>query len=166
MKGLVLVLLAALVITACDSSTPGGDSASSNSPIASFDKDRLWILIKGGRLGDGKECADFYRAPDDVRYKGLANRCEAWTLNFADYLKLNGLPDVEAGHLRELTYWDWFEAMKQLGIDCRADIGYLTGKTNGDERKAHQTARNNCDPWSDATKNNKQTPTDLGIRYK
>lgn len=165
MKGWVFVMLVASLLTACEPAPPGEEEAVGDSPIASFDKTRLWILVKAARVGDGRKCADYYRTPDDVRYKGLAQTCEAWSLNFADYLKLNGLPTVEAAHLRDLIYWDWFEQTKQRVADCRKGLGTLTGKTNEQQRVAHREARNACDPYDDARKNKKQTPEDLGIRF-
>ena len=167
MKHWVFVVLAAAVLTACDPAPPGQEEAVGDSPIASFDKDRLWILVRATRLGDGRKCADYYRAPDDVRYRGLADTCEAWTLNFADYLKLNGLPTIEAAHLRELVYWEWYDTTRQAIQDCRAQYasqGFDPDKTSG-QRLAETKARNTCDPWDEATKNNKQTPEDLGIRH-
>ena len=166
MKHWVFVVLAAAVLTACDPAPPGQEEAVGDSPIASFDKDRLWLLLKASRVGDGRQCGDFYRAPDDVRYRGLADSCEAWTLNFADYLKLNGLPSVEAAHLRELVYWEWFETTRQSILDCQTqyvDQSFMNRPEA--ERLQRNTSRNACDPFDNARKNNKQTPEDLGIRH-
>ena len=166
MKGWLIVVFAAAVLAACEPAPPGEQAAVGDSPIASFDKTRLWILVRAARVGDGRKCADYYRAPDDVRYRGLQQTCEAWTLNFADYLQLNGLPSVKAAHLRQLVYWDWYEDMRTRVADCRRSLGTLTGKVTGKQRAVHQKARNACDPYDDARNNNKQTPEDLGIQFK
>ena len=166
MKRWVYVMVAAVVLTACEPQ-PVEQEAVGPSPIASFDKTRLWILVRAARLGDGRKCADYYRAPDDVRYRGLAQSCEAWTLNFADYLRINGLPTIEAAHLRDLVYWEWFETTKQTIQDCTSQYvprGFQ--KRTGAEVQAERTNRNACDPYDDALNNNKQTPEDLGVRFK
>ena len=89
------------------------------------------------------------------------------SLNFADYLKLNGLPSVEAAHLRELVYWEWYDTTRQAIQDRRAQYasqGFDPDKTS-EQRLAETKARNTCDPFDNARKNNKQTPEDLGIQY-
>ena len=167
MKRWIIVVLAVAVLTACEPAPPGEEETVGDSPIASFDKDRLWILVKASRVGDGRQCGDFYRTPADPRYRGLQQTCEAWTLNFADYLRVNGLPTIEAAHLRELVYWEWFETTRQAVLDCKQQ--YVSQGFNPDETTAQHLAKNEasnrCDPWDDATKNNKQSPNDLGIRF-
>ncbi len=167
MKGWLIVVLAATVLAACEPAPPGEQAAVGDSPIASFDKTRLWILVRAARVGDGRKCADYYRAPDDVRYRGLQQTCEAWALNFTDYLRLNGLPSIEAAHLRELVYWEWYETTRQSIQECRSSHtpkGFNAEETE-EERLGRTNARNACDPYDDARNNNKQTPEDLGIRF-
>ena len=168
MKGWLIVVLAAAVLAACEPAPPGEQAAVGDSPIASFDKTRLWILVRAARVGDGRKCADYYRAPDDVRYRGLQQTCEAWTLNFADYLRLNGLPSIEAAHLRDLVYWEWYETTRQSILDCQSK--YVPTGFNADETQEQRLTRTKakyaCDPWDDATKNDKQSPEDLGIQFK
>ena len=46
MKGWLIVVLAAAVLTACEPAPPGEQAAVGDSPIASFDKTRLWIFVR------------------------------------------------------------------------------------------------------------------------
>ena len=121
------------------------------------------------RLGwaTGDSAATSIERLGDPRYRGLQQTCEAWTLNFADYLRVNGLPTIEAAHLRELVYWEWFETTRQAVLDCKQQ--YVSQGFNPDETTAQHLAKNEasnrCDPWDEATKNDKQSPEDLGIRF-
>lgn len=162
MKRWMFTLLVIGVLSACDQQPP--EEPIGPSPISSFDKTRLWILVKAARIGDGLRCRDYYLAPDDPRYINRAKECEAWTLDFTDYLRLNGLSTLDPEHVRDPVYWQWYKETKQSINDCRGK--YLaTVRDKGEQRAAKSKAKHACDPYDDARKNKKQTPKDLGIVF-
>lgn len=166
MKGWLFVLLVIVALTACEPQQAAQEAVGA-SPIGSFDKTRLWILLKASRVGDGRRCSNFFRVPNDPRYIGRAKTCEAWTLDFTDYLRLNGLSTLEPAHLRDPVYWQWFENTRQSILDCQQRYvpkGFDATETQ-DQRLARTEAKYACDPYDNARKNNKQTPDDLGIRF-
>ncbi len=162
-----IALIAALMtLAACGGENAGKESDDTPSPIASFDKDRLWILTRASRVSDGRKCSDYYRAPDDPRYAALTTECDAWSLNFTEYLRINGLPTIEPAHVQSTTYWEWFKQKKAVINECRNALpprepsGRITEASQ--ERSRVFDA---CDPYDDATRNKKQTPSDMGINY-
>lgn len=168
MRSCAYALLGALVLLGgCDEQSPPQES-STPSPLADFDKDRLWILAKASPVGEGRRCAKFYREPEDPRYKPRAQECEAWSLDFVDYLRLNGLPALEPAHVRDLVYWDWFYAKSSDVVDCmkmvsERKVGAGIGDAEARRQKTYDHAA--CDPYTHATQNQKQTPEDLGIVF-
>lgn len=164
MKSFAYLLLAGSVLLAgCDDQSPAQESTSP-SPLAEFDKDRLWILAQASPVGEGRRCAKYYRAPEDPQYKSRAKECEAWSLKFVEYLRLNGLPTLEPGHVREAAYWDWFYAKNSEILDCKKAISdRKVEATDWAARTQNDQDRAACDPYTHATQNLKQTPEDLGI---
>ena len=152
-----------LLLAACGEPTP--EAPSTPSPLIGADSDHLWILARASLVGDGRDCKDLYLNPDDPRYEGLAQKCDAWSRHYADYLALNGFPTVEHGHLQDPAYWRWYLGMRQTISDCWQAIGNLPVTANGEQRAAHAGRRHACDPYDDALKNSNQTPAELGIRH-
>ena len=164
MKAFAYLLLAGSVLLAgCDDQSPAQESTGP-SPLADFDKDRLWMLTQASPIGEGRRCAKFYRAPEDPRYKPRAQECEAWSLDFVEYLRLNGLPTLEPAHVRDLVYWDWFYAKNSEILECTNEVNARkVGPTDWAARTQNNHDRAACDPFTHATQNLKQTPEDLGI---
>ncbi len=138
----------------------------SPSPLLMADSDHLWILARASRVGDGRTCKELYLAPQDSRYQGLAQKCDSWTRNYADYLRLNGLPTIEYAHLQDPVYWAWYLDKRQQISDCVAASGNVSLRATSAERADHTRRRRACDPYDDALYNEKRSPIDdLGIRY-
>lgn len=163
MKSTVLVAIAIAVLSGCAEETPPG--ATLASPLLAADRDRLWILLRASRLGDGRDCQQHYLVPGDPRYQGLEQKCDFWTRNFVDYLALNGFPTVEHQHLQHKAYWQWFVAKRAEIQACRNTLGVLSIPSTAEARKEHYRHRNQCDPFDDAINNRKLTPTELRIQY-
>lgn len=157
------LLLSVFLLAACGE--PSIEEASTPSPLIGADSDRLWILARASMVGDGRECRDLYLNPDDPRYQGVSERCDFWSRDYADYLRLNGFPTVEHLHLQEPEYWRWYLAMRETISDCRSGLGTLPVTADGAARAEHAHQRNACDPYDDALKNNDTTSVDLGIRH-
>lgn len=162
----LIICMIASVLAACEP-VPSVTQTSDPSPPASIDKTRLWVLIQASRFGDGSRCSNYFRAPHDERYRSRAEACLVWTLDFADYLQLNGLPTVRATHLRDPSYWQWFETFRQAVLECQHQ--YVPQAFNANETEAERlkrtAAKYACDPYQDARKNSKQSLEDLGIRF-
>ena len=130
------------------------------------DSDRLWILSRASRVGDGRKCTDLYLRPDDPRYQGLTQQCDSWTRDYADYLRLNGFPTIGYAHFQEPVYWEWYLDKRQQISDCVTAIGSVSLTATSAERAEHTRRRRACDPYDDAMYNEKRSTTnDLGIRY-
>ncbi|RLA54430.1 MAG: hypothetical protein DRR42_01690 [Gammaproteobacteria bacterium] len=140
--------------------------ATSSSPLLGADPDRLWILARASRVGDGKRCRDLYLAPEDPRYQELVKRCDSWTRDYADYLRINGFPTIEHQHLKDPAYWNWYIDKRQSQLDCVSALGTPAVTVRGAAREGHRRHKNECDPYDNALINLKRTPTDLGIRYQ
>ena len=163
MKGTVLVAISIAVLSGCAEETPS--DATFASPLLTADRDRLWILLRASRLGDGRDCQQHYLKPDDPRYQELEQKCDFWTRNFADYLRLNGFPSIERQHLQQTAYWQWYVAKRAAIQACRNALGVLSIPSTAEDRKEHYRHRNQCDPFDDAINNKKMTLTELGIQY-
>lgn len=165
MKSAILFVVAFLVLmTGCADET--ANEASLPSPLLTADSDRLWILARASRAGDGRKCKDLYLNPDDPRYQGLEQQCDSWTRDYADYLRINGFPTIEYQHLKEAVYWQWYLDKRQQISDCLTSVGNLSLTARGPERAEHARRRNECDPYDDARNNQELTPADLGIRFE
>lgn len=163
MRSLLIAQLC-LILVAC-SGAPS-DEPASPSPLIEGDSDRLWILARASRVGDGKECKELYSQPDDPRYQEKSKSCDGWSRHYADYLRVNGFPTVEYQHLMDPAYWRWYLAKRQQISDCKEALGYLpVGLRDADKRKEHQFQKNHCDPYDHARNNQKMTPESLGIRF-
>ena len=166
MKAFAYLLLAGSVLLAgCDDQSPAQESTSP-SPLAEFDKDRLWILAQASPVGEGRRCAKYYRAPEDPQYKSRAKECEAWSLKYVEYLRLNGMPTLQPAHVREATYWDWFYAKNSEVVDCMKAVAERKVGAGFEDAAARRQKTHDhiaCDPYTHATQNLKQTPEDLGI---
>ncbi len=157
-----LIVLVCLAASACG---PPPAAIVSPSPLIDFDRDRLWVLLRASRVGDGRLCADYYLARTDSRYTPRAARCDNWSRDFADYLRLNGLPTVEPAHLQTPAYWSWYRQTRDRIGACKKDVGYLAPDASGAKQLEHTHQRNACDPYDDARKNQQLTPELLGIRF-
>ena len=162
MRLATLTMLIALV-AACGKTPP--EEATLPSPLLSGDTDRLWILARASRVGDGRECKELYLTPDDPRYQGLMQKCDSWTRNYADYLRINGYPTVEHPHLQETPYWSWYKEKRSSISDCWQQVGNLKIPSTSAERAEHSRNRNACDPYDDALNNQNLLPNQLGIQY-
>lgn len=158
-----IVAVAVSILVACGERA--SEESTSPSPLIGADSDRLWILARSSRVGDGRECRDLYLSPDDPRFQGIEGKCDAWSRNYAEYLRLNGFATVEHSHLHDSAYWRWYLGMREAISDCREELGTLPVTADGAARARHAQQRNACDPYDDATKNNEQTTVDLGIRH-
>lgn len=164
MMRLVLTASVFVLFVACGDAPP--DEASSPSPLLAADSDRLWILTRASRVGDGRECKELYLQPEDPRYQGRAERCEFWSRDYADYLALNGYPTVEYQHLKDAAYWRWYLAKRKQISNCKAELGNLpVGLRDADKRREHQFQKSQCDPYDHARNNQGETPESLGIRF-
>lgn len=152
-----------VVLFGCSDTTPG--DAAAPSPLLSADPDRLWILARASKVGDGRNCKEHYLAPDDPRYQALSEKCDRWSRHYAEYLALNGFPTIEHPHLQQPVYWEWYISKRQQISKCWSDIGDLPVTASGAERAEHTRQRNACDPYDDARKNYGKTPSDLGVRF-
>ena len=157
-----LIVLVCLAASACG---PPPAPIVSPSPLIDFDRDRLWVLLRASRVGDGRLCADYYLARTDSRYTPRAAQCDNWSRDFADYLRLNGLPTVEPAHLQTPAYWSWYRQTRDRIGTCKKDVGYLAPDATGADRAEHTRQKNACDPYDDARKNQQLTPELLGIRF-
>ena len=157
------VFLAAALLVACGESEP--EVASTPSPLIGADSDRLWILARSSKVGDGRECKALYLDPEEPRYQGLKPKCDHWSRNYADYLGLNGFDTVEYRHLQDPAYWRWYLGMRESISACRSAIGSLSVTATSAERAAYDQARHTCDPFDDAIKNDGIMPDELGIRH-
>lgn len=156
---------ALLMLMAACSSEPGNE-ASSPSPLLTADSDRLWILARASRVGDGRQCKDLYLTPDDPRYRGLARQCDFWARDYADYLRINGFSSVAHTHLKDPAYWRWYIDKRGAVSFCKSALGDLpVGLRDQNQRTAHQYQKNQCDPYDDARNNLKLTPAELGINF-
>ena len=155
-----LIVLVCLAASAC-----GPPPAAIPSPLIDFDRDRLWVLLRASRVGDGRLCTDYYLAREDPRYTPRASECDNWTHDFADYLRLNGLPTVAPAHLQTPAYWSWYRQTRDRIGTCKKDVGYLAPDASGAQQLEHTQQRNACDPYDDARKNQQLTPALLGIRF-
>lgn len=157
--------LPCLMLVAC-SGAPSDEPASA-SPLIAGDSDRLWILARAARVGDGKECKELYLEPEDRRHQGRSQHCDFWARDYADYLRLNGFPTVEYQHLTDPTYWRWYLAKRKQVSDCKEALGYLpVGVRDANKRREHQFQKNQCDPYDQARNNQDMTPESLGIRFE
>jgi hypothetical protein len=156
--GMVVALMAA-----CGEETP--IAATSPSPLLSAKPDQLWILARASRVGDGRKCRDLYLHPDDPRYQGLGTECDFWARNYADYLRLNGFPEVEVQHLKDPAYWQWYSDTRAGIQDCRNRLGVLSVEANVAAREEHYRQRNQCDPYDDAVNNKGLPSADLEVNY-
>lgn len=155
------IILLLLVIAACGDEPP----IDAPSPLLTADSDRLWILLRASRVGNGVKCSEFFQHPEDPRYKGLRSSCDVWTRNVADYLRVNGFPTVEYQHLQQRAYWQWFDHTRNTIQDCRNRLGVLPVPSSIEWREEHYRSRNECDPYDHLRNNQHRTPADLGIRY-
>ncbi len=162
MRLATLTMLIALV-AACGKTPP--DEATLPSPLLSGDTDRLWILARASRVGDGRECKELYLTPDDPRYQGLVQKCDSWSRNYADYLRTNGYPTVVHPHLHDPSYWRWFSAKREQILGCKDRHASPPVGTPRAQRNEVRRLRNQCDPYDDALQNQALSPTDLGVRY-
>lgn len=163
MKSTVLVAISIAVLSGCAEDTPPGTALPS--PLLTADRDRLWILLRASRLGDGRDCQEHYLVADDPRYQGMEQKCDFWTRNFADYLLLNGFPTIEQQHLQQTAYWQWFVQKRAEIQACRNALGVLAVPSTAEARREHYRHRNQCDPFDDAINSKKMTLTELGIQY-
>lgn len=146
---------------------PAPNTASTPSPLLSADPDRLWILARVSKVGNGRVCKDHYLQPEDPRYQGLADTCDIWSRHYADYLALNGFPTIEHLHLQESVYWEWYLAKRQEISGCKKALGNLPmGLRDADKRRDHQYKKNQCDPYEHATNNKGILPNELGVRHR
>ena len=160
----VIPLFAVICLLAgCSEKAP--PEATSPSPLLSADRDRLWILLRASPVSDGRACDEYYLNRDDARYACRAQQCDGWTRDFADFLRINGFPTIEAAHLTDPTYWQWYLQRRQQKLDCWETIGTLPVDARGTERAEHTRRRNACDPYDDARNNQDLTPADLRIRF-
>lgn len=157
------VFLAVALLVACGEAER--EVAITPSPLIGADSDRLWILARSSKVGDGRECKELYLNVDDPRYQGLKQKCDHWSRNYADYLALNGFDTAEYRHLQDPAYWRWYIGMRESISACRSNVGSLSVTATSAERAAYDQARHACDPFDDAIKNGNQSPVDLGIRH-
>lgn len=137
------------------------------SPLPGADPDRLWILLRASRVGDGRKCADLYLMPEDPRYRELKQQCDFWTRDYADYLRLNGFPTIESAHLQEPVYWQWYLSKRQQSADCVRALGNVPLRASSTERADHTQRRRACDTYDNELYNKKRSPIDsFGIRYE
>lgn len=162
-----ILLLGLLTCLAAACTEEPADSASSPSPLLTADLDRLWILARASRVGDGRECKELYLQPDDPRYQGRIQQCDFWTRDYADYLRINGFLTIEHQHLKEPVYWKWYLDKRGAISDCKTAIGNVSLRATSVENAEHTRRRRACDPYDDSFYNNKLSISDdLGIRYK
>ena len=160
-----ILLLGLLTCLAAACTEEPADSASSPSPLLTADLDRLWVLARASRVGDGRECKELYLQPDDPRYQGRIRQCDFWTRDYADYLRLNGFSTIEHLHLQEPAYWQWYLDKRSRISDCRKALTTLAIPSTGEQRAVHRRRRNACDPYDDALNNQDRLPNELGIQY-
>lgn len=158
-----LCCILALLAVACGEAEL--EPTSSPSPLIGADSDRLWMLARASKVGDGRRCKELYLNPEDPRYQALTQSCDFWSRDYADYLRLNGFPTVEHLHLQDPAYWRWYLGTRQAISNCLTQLGNLPVTATGDDRALHDARRHACDPYDDALKNKNQTPTDLKIRH-
>ena len=133
------------------------------SPIAGFDKNRLWILVKAfGRTGH--ECEQFFRTPKDPRAAGFESQCTVWALDMTDYLRVNSLPSLEPEHLAEIPYWDWFSQTKATINACEKPLTKQLFGAPAAKIVQIEQQLNSCDPYNKARRIDKKSNADLGIK--
>jgi hypothetical protein len=164
MRNIPILGILLSVLVGCSNEAP--PDATLPSPLLTADSDRLWVLLRASRVGDGRECPEHYLRPDDARYQGLAQKCGFWTRNFTDYLRINDYPTIEYQHLQQRVYWQWYIDKRNTIQECRNTLGALPIPSPIETREEHYRLRNQCDPYDDARNNLKQTPSELRIRYK
>lgn len=123
------------------------------------------MLLRAARVGDGRQCANFFLDADDPRYAALKAPCQHWTRDIADYLRLNGLPTVEALHLQAPAYWLWVRQMRERIAQCKKDVGNPTPGASSTDLSENAQSRAACDPYDNARQNQGLTPETLGIRF-
>lgn len=160
----VILVITVLLVTACGKAPT--EQASVPSPLTTAHGDRLWMLARASKVGDGRECKELYLAPDDPRYQSRVQQCDYWSRHYAEYLSLNGFPTIEHRHLQAPGYWQWFLAKRQSISDCWSVVGTLPVTANGEERAAHTRARKACDPYDNVVHNEGELPDELGIRHR
>ena len=160
-----ILILGFLTCLAAACSEEPADSASSPSPLLTADSDRLWILLRASRVGDGRVCKELYLQADDPRYQGRIQQCDFWTRDYADYLRINGFPTIEHQHLKEPAYWKWYLDKRGAISDCKTAIGNVCLRATSAESAEHTRRRRACDPYDDARNNQDLTPADLRIRF-
>lgn len=156
---------AVLIIVLCACGKPPQEASSTRSPLLSAHGNRLWVLARASKVGNGRECKELYLAPDDPRYQSRVRQCDFWSRNYAEYLSVNGFPTIEHQHLQESGYWEWYLAMQQSISDCWSSVGTLSVTANGEERAEHTRARKACDPYDNLLHNEGKLPNQLGIRH-
>jgi len=158
-----LIVAAALLASGCATEKP--EPPLLPSPLVEFDKDRLWVLAKAARFGDGKSCGDFYLgevAEGTSRHFELEGQCDEWAAMFAEYLRANGLPTAEAAHLQGEWYWTWFDGMRTAIAACKRQH---SPPDRGGSWSEYRYNKNACDPFVHATKNAGKLSIDLGITF-
>ena len=107
------------------------------SPLADFDKTRLWILSENAKSQrPPHECSLYFRTPDTLGNR-KPGRCVWWSLNFTDFLRVNGLPTLHPRHVQNPGYWNWLDARRQQRNECSEEVqrkwraGAYDGDPNG-----------------------------------
>jgi len=132
----ISALVLSIVLVGCDDNGNAEPTAQAPSPIASFDKDRLWTLFSFASdhldarrqdslgpvaLGRTKylNCGLSFNASDDPRYKDMKEECDAWIKDLAGFLRINGLNEILPKHLEDRVFWVWLDSRLEAAKSCR-----------------------------------------------
>ncbi len=160
-----LLVFVAVGVIAC-SDQRDAEPAYSSSPLASIDRDRLYLLLRTGG-GVKPVCSDYFGAPTSPQIAALNTECQAWELAMLDHLRLNGITDLEPKHLEDPTFWRWWAEAQSAIARCRKAVrehDRIRRETKAPGWRLPDTAAfRNCDPFDKAIQGEGKTLADIGI---
>jgi hypothetical protein len=125
-----------------------------------MDKDRLYIILVAASMND--QCGKYYAEPSDPRYSGLAPNCDRWERRTMDWLRANGVPQIEPEHLRERAFWTWYQQTLDAHKQCQEAVRIANPPGTPGGRYAEEFSK--CDPYGRATRVEKLSLEQLGIQ--
>ncbi len=162
-----LVLLPVLMLLACGE--PNTVDAVAPSPLATVDKDRLYLLVKAGG-GVKPICNDYFAAPASPTNSVFTTECVAWAKQLTEHLRLNGVNNLAPRHLQEPVFWQWWaQAITNIAA-CRDEIQRQDVVRRANQspgwRLPNMPGFRDCDPYDRAIQGEGQSLEDLGIRRR
>ncbi len=162
MKRLLVVAMLGLFACSEDSELPP-------SPLAEFEKARLYLLVKAGG-GVKPICKDYFADPQSAQTTPYATECLGWQTLMADHLTLNGIQNLDPRHLQAQNFWQWWSSEITEITACRADVQRQDAarreKKEPGWRTPDMAAFRDCDPYDRAIQSEGKTLEELGIRRR